>query len=64
MVPPPEAQTIETQMEADRKKQELERWKILQQNQDKIYEIQQDVTTNRGKTQDKINEEWDRYIRD
>ena len=47
------AQTIYTQIQADNQKQAMQRWKILQDTQTKIFEIQQDVTTNKAKTQDK-----------
>ena len=57
------AQTIYTQMQADAQKQEMSRWKILQDTQTKIFEIQQDVTVNRAKTQDKMFGKWDEYIR-
>ncbi|MGM9992347.1 MAG: hypothetical protein ACI376_05815 [Candidatus Bruticola sp.] len=58
-----QAQTIYTQMQADAQKQQMERWKILQDTQTKIFEIQQDVTVNRAKTQDKMFGKWDEYIR-
>ncbi len=57
------AQTIYTQMQADAQKQEMSRWKILQDTQTKIFEIQQDVTVNKAKTQDKMFNKWDEYIR-
>jgi len=57
------AQTIQTQMQADNQKQAAERWKIQQDVQTKIMEIQQDVTTNRAKTQDKCFQGMDQYIR-
>ena len=49
-----QAQTIQTQIGADAQKQQMERWKILQDTQTKIFEIQQDVTVNKAKTQDKM----------
>ncbi|MBQ7529008.1 hypothetical protein IJT10_03785 [bacterium] len=57
------AQTIYTQVAADAQKEEMNRWKILQDTQTKIQEIQQDVTVNRAKTQDKMFGKWDEYIR-
>lgn len=57
------AQTIATQMAADAQKQQMERWKILQDTQTKIFEIQQDVTANKAQTQDKAFKKWDEYIR-
>ncbi|MGM9998211.1 MAG: hypothetical protein ACI38Q_02265 [Candidatus Bruticola sp.] len=58
-----QAQTIYTQIQADAQKQQMQRWKILQDTQTKIFEIQQDVTVNRAKTQDKMFGKWDEYIR-
>ena len=57
------AQTIATQMQADAQKQQMERWKILQDTQTKIFEIQQYVTANKAQTQDKAFKKWDEYIR-
>jgi hypothetical protein len=57
------AMTISTQMQADAQKQQMERWKILQDTQTKIFEIQQDVTVNKARTQDKMYNKWDEYIR-
>lgn len=57
------AQTIYTSMQADAQKNQMNRWKILQDTQTKIFEIQQDVTVNRAKTQDKMFGKWDEYIR-
>ncbi|MGM9998213.1 MAG: hypothetical protein ACI38Q_02275 [Candidatus Bruticola sp.] len=57
------AQTIYTQIEADSQKQQMQRWQILEDTQTKIMEIQQDVTVNRAKTQDKMFDKWDEYIR-
>jgi hypothetical protein len=51
------------QMAAEKQKHEWTKWKILQDTQTKIYEIQQDVTLNRAKTQDKMFNKWDEYIR-
>ena len=50
-------------MQADAQKSQMNRWKILQDTQTKIFEIQQDVTVNRAKTQDKMFGKWDEYIR-
>lgn len=58
-----QAQTIYTQVESMTQKQEMERWKILQDTQTKIFEIQQETTVNRAKTQDKMYNKWDEYIR-
>jgi vacuolar-type H+-ATPase subunit H len=58
-----QAQTIQTQIASDAQKQQMERWKILHDTQTKIFEIQQDVTVNKAKTQDKMYNKWDEYIR-
>lgn len=57
------AMTIGAQIQADAQKQQMQRWKILQDTQTKIFEIQQDVTVNKAKVQDKMFEKWDDYIR-
>jgi hypothetical protein len=57
------AQTIYTQMEADNQKQAMERWKILQDTQTKLFEIMQDVNANRAKTANKGNDAMDQVIR-
>ncbi|GMU56543.1 MAG: hypothetical protein AMXMBFR33_56890 [Candidatus Xenobia bacterium] len=58
-----QAQTIQTQMQADAQKQQAERWKILRETQTKIFEIQQDVTVNQAKAQDKAFNKWSDYIK-
>ncbi|MCL5036184.1 MAG: hypothetical protein M1269_03600 [Chloroflexi bacterium] len=55
--------TIYTQTLAETQKQQMQRWQILQDTQTKIFEIQQDVTVNKAKTQDKMFQKWDEYIR-
>jgi len=55
--------TVASQMKADAEKQQMERWKILQDTQTKIREIQQDVTINKAKTSDKAFSAFDGYIR-
>jgi len=50
------------QMAAEKQKNEWTKWKVLQDTQTKIYEIQQDVTLNRAKVQDKMYNKWDEYI--
>ena len=58
-----QAQTIGTQMMADSQKNQMRRWQIMQDTQTKIFEIQQDVTVNKAKTQDKMFNKWDEYIK-
>lgn len=57
------AQTISAEIASNAQKQEMQRWRILQNTQTKIFEIQQEVTVNRAKTQDKMFNKWDDYIR-
>jgi hypothetical protein len=58
-----QAQTVQTEMMADNQKQQMRRWQIQQDTQTKIFEIQQDVTVNKAKTQDKMFQKWDEYVR-
>ena len=58
-----QAQTIQTTSAMEAQKQQMERWKIMQDTQTKIFEIQQEVTVNRAKTQDKMFNKWDDYIK-
>ncbi|MGE0492536.1 MAG: hypothetical protein AB7S38_25195 [Vulcanimicrobiota bacterium] len=55
--------TIQTQIQADAQKQQMQRWKIMQDTQTKIFEITQDVTINKAKTADKMFNQVDAYIR-
>ena len=57
------AQTISTQIASSAQKSEMERWKILQDTQTKVFEMQQEVTVNRAKSQDKLFNKWDEYIK-
>ena len=57
------AMTIYTQTMAETQKSQMRRWQILEDTQTKIFEIQQDVTVNKAKTQDKLFNKWDEYIR-
>ncbi len=58
-----EAQKIYTQISADAARQQLDRWKILQDLQTKIFNITQDVTINRSRKMDDAYKRWDEYIR-
>lgn len=58
-----ESQLMNNRFLAERRKEEMERWKILQDTQTKIFEIQQDVTVNKARTQDRAYKKWDEYIR-
>ena len=58
-----QSQSISTAVAMDAQKQQMERWKILQDTQTKIFELQQEVTVHKAKTQDKMFNKWDDYIR-
>ncbi len=58
-----QAATIRTQIAANAQKQAAERWKIMTDTQTKIFEIIQDVTTNRLKAGSKAFNAMDQYIR-
>lgn len=60
----PQAQSIQQQINEDAQKEQMERWKIQQDQQTKIFETQQDVTQNKAQTQDKAYKKWDEYIKD
>lgn len=60
---PAQAQTIQTQIQADAQKQQTKRWKILQETQSKIFEIQQNITVSHAKTQDKLYDKMLEYER-
>jgi hypothetical protein len=57
------AATIAMQMQADAQKQQMQRWKIAQDVQTKIFEMVQETTVHRAKTQDKMFQKWDEYVR-
>jgi len=58
-----QAQIIQAQIVADARKQQMDRWKIMQETQRKILEITQNVATNKARTQDRVLPKWDDYIR-
>jgi len=57
------ATQLQSEIQSEAQKQQMERWKILQDTQTKIFEIQQDITVNRSKTSDKLHQKWDQFIR-
>lgn len=57
------AQTIYSQIQATAQKSQMERWKIQNDTQTKIFEIQQETTVNRAKVQDKMFNKWNEYIK-
>ena len=50
-------------MQAESEKAEWNKWKLIQDTQNKIYEIQQGVAVDQAKTQDKMFNKWDEYIK-
>lgn len=58
-----QAQSIMSQISADAQKQAAERWKIMEDTQTKIFEIQNDVTVNKSKSSDKAGQRWGDYVR-
>jgi TIR domain len=48
---------------ADKQKQDRERWRILQDTQAKIFEIQRDLTAIKSTSQDATYRKWEEYIR-
>lgn len=59
----PMPMTIQQQILQDAQKAAQERWKILQETQSKIFEIQQDITTHRARTGDIARRAWEQFIR-
>jgi hypothetical protein len=64
------AQTSQIEMEqtqmamaAYRERAEWDKWKLLQDTQTKIYEIQQEVAINKAKTQEKMFQKWDEVVK-
>jgi hypothetical protein len=57
-----ELMTHSTPVEAERQKQQMNRWQILLDTQQKIFEIQQDVTARKSATQDAAYKRWSEYI--
>jgi hypothetical protein len=57
------ARSIYESIMRDAQKNQMERWKIQQDMQTKLFSILQDVTTNRAKTADKSFNNMDAYIR-
>jgi len=55
-------QTIQGQISHDAQRQSLNRWKILQETM-KIFQLQQDVTTQRARTGDIARRAWEEFIR-
>lgn len=57
------ATTILTPEQAERQKEQMKRWQILLETQQKMFAIEQEVTTNRTAAQDKTYKRWDEYLR-
>jgi hypothetical protein len=56
------ALTLYGRIAADALKRRAERWQISQRTNTAIFQIQEDVTINRARTQDKAFKQWDEYI--
>jgi hypothetical protein len=57
------AAQIFSDIQRDAQKAQAERWKILRETQTKIFQIQQDVVSQQGVTQDKMFKKWSDYIK-
>lgn len=57
------AQKLNTQIHFEEEKDSYNRWKTKQDTQDKIFEIQQGISVNQAKTEDKAFDKWSDYIR-
>jgi len=55
--------TLASQIAADSQRQQMERWKVMQETQTKMFEIQQDVTANKANTSNKAENLFGGYIR-
>ena len=54
--------TIQEQISHDAQRQALDRWKILRDTMN-IFQLQQDVTTQRARTGDIARRAWEEFIR-
>jgi hypothetical protein len=55
--------TIQSQLCAERAKQQSERWRIQHETQTQVFQTQQDVGVSRAQTQDRPYSSWDSYAR-
>ena len=58
-----QADSLADALRKDNQAEQEKRWKIMQDLQTKIFEIQQDVTKNKAKSSDKNSKALDDYIR-
>ena len=58
-----QADALADALRKDNQAEQEKRWKILQDTQTKIFEIQQEVTKNQAKSADKNSKALDEYIR-
>jgi len=56
-------QTIQTQMYAEARKGQQDRWKLLQDLQQHIFQTYQDVTLDRAKKADENLKRWNGFIK-
>lgn len=54
---------IQTQITATNMKEDMSRFKIMYDVQTKIQEMQQDMTLDRAKSQDKMFGKWDEFVK-
>ena len=52
-----------TSLENAAQQEEMERWKVIEDTQAKVAEIQRDITINQAKNEDKMYGKWDDYFR-
>ena len=57
------AEEAQLSMASESEKSEWNKWKMIQDTQNKIYEIQQGVAVDQAKTQDKMFNKWNEYIK-
>jgi len=58
-----EMEQTQMAMAAYRERAEWDKWKLLQDTQTKIYEIQQEVAINKAKVQEKMFQKWDEVVK-
>ncbi|MBQ7529009.1 hypothetical protein IJT10_03790 [bacterium] len=54
---------INTEMQSTAQKGEMQRFQIMYDTQTKVMEMQQDMTLNRAKSQDKMFGKWDEFVK-
>lgn len=54
---------INQEMQSTAQKGEMQRFQIMYDTQTKVMEMQQDMTLNRAKSQDKMFGKWDEFVK-